>query len=70
MSVDSPDALARLDVTSLVGLTAAEARARVEQIGGVFRALIDAPEIDNIFEPNRVTIMSQDHRVVRTFGFG
>lgn len=72
ISVDLPDALARLDVTSLVGLTVAEARARVEQLGGALRALVDAPgtPIDAMFKRNRVTVITQDDRVVRTLGFG
>lgn len=72
MSAHLPEALARLDVTSLVGLTVAEARARVEQLGGVLQAVVDGPQIpiEASYKRDRVTVITQDDRVVRTSGFG
>lgn len=57
-----PEALSRLDLDSLVGMSVPQARARVEEAGGDLRAGISGEVVDFDFRPRRVTVVTDDGR--------
>ncbi len=63
-----PEAVGRLDLDSLVGLSVAEARARVEEAGGILRAVPRGRAIGLSYQPGRVTVLTDDDRVTSVLG--
>ncbi len=63
-----PEALARLDLDSLIGLGVAQARARVEEAGGRLRAVPPGRAIGLPYAPGLVTVMTDDDRVTSVLG--
>ncbi len=67
-----PEALGRLDLGSLIGLSVPQARARVEDAGGDLHAITIGEGINFDSRPRRVTVVTDDDRdrVVRVLGRG
>ena len=59
-----------LDLTSLTGLTVSQARARVERVGGVLRAVAPRQAMTLDHRRNRITVETDDDQglVVRVLG--
>ena len=62
-----PEALADLDLDSLVGLSVAQARSRVEDVGGVLRAVAEGTALGLRYRPGLVTVITRDDKVVSVF---
>jgi hypothetical protein len=65
-----PEALARLDLDTLVGQSVAEARAAVHDAGGVLRAVSPHDAVTLDYRPDRVTVITEDGRVTSHHGIG
>jgi len=63
-----PAALGRLDLDSLIGLSVAEARARVEEAGGKLRAVPRGRAMGLPYHPGLVTVLTDDDRVTSVLG--
>jgi hypothetical protein len=65
-----PDALQHLDLDALVGQSLEEARAAVEDAGGVLRAAGPNDAVTLDYRPDRVTVVVEDGRVTSCYGIG
>lgn len=59
-----PEALRRLDLESLIGLSVEQARAQVEEAGGEFRAVVPFQMVRLSYRPGRVTVVTDDDRAM------
>jgi hypothetical protein len=66
-----PDALRHLDLDALVGQPVDEARAAVQDVGGVLRAVGADDPVTLEYRPDRVTVVvDEDNRVISHHGIG
>ena len=70
MHPDVPNELLALDLNSLVGLTAIEARSLVESHGGQLRTYAQGEALRMDLRPNRVTVLIENDRVRSVQGIG
>ncbi len=59
-----------LDLDALVGRSVAEARSVIGAAGGTLRAVPPGQPVTADYRPQRVTLLVQDERVVRSLGIG